>query len=111
MNYASLTTAWMFGAISGFFLGVTVASKSRRLTCRELMTPRDRDPDWRRPLTHENHNAPTGPPPLKLKRSKSIRMDEGIIQRGNGYSGPTTPKPDITPKPQPTGGRQIGPFF
>ena len=65
----------------------------------------------RRPLTHENHNAPTGPPPLKLKRSKPIRMDEGTIQRGNGYSGPTTPKPDITPRPQPTGGRQIGPYF
>ena len=64
-----------------------------------------------RHITHENSRPPTGPPPLKLKRSKPIRMDEGTIQRGNGYSGPTTPKPGITPRPQPTGGRQIGPFF
>jgi hypothetical protein len=36
--------------------------------------------DWRRP---------TGEPPLRLRRS------------GDGYgSGPTTPKPDIIPKPQ-----------
>ena len=35
--------------------------------------------------------------------------DEGPVQRGNGGSGPTTPKPGITPKPQPPGGRLIGP--
>ena len=94
---ATLVFAVMFSI--GFIIGKIVQG------------PRDRDPDWRRSFTHENINRPMGPPPLKLKRSKPIRMDEGTIQRGNGYSGPTTPKPDITPKPQPTGGRQIGPFF
>lgn len=29
-----------------------------------------------------------------------IRMDEGRVARGNGSGGPTTPKPDIIPKPQ-----------
>jgi hypothetical protein len=33
--------------------------------------------------------------------------DEGHTQRGNGSGGPTTPKPGITPKPQPAGGRLI----
>lgn len=79
-------------------------------------------------FNYENTNPPSGPPPLKL-RSKdpelikdfsvsflhylqwknqqmesairdSIRLDEGRVQRGNGKGGPTTPKPDITPKPQ-----------
>ena len=81
-----LTTAWMLGCVCGFFMGVTVAGR-RRPTCRELM--RDRDPDWRRSFNHENINRPTSEPPLRLRRS------------GDGYSsGPTTPKPDITPKPQ-----------
>ena len=34
-------------------------------------------------------------------------MNEGRVQRGNGSGGPTTPKPDIIPKPQPAGGRLI----
>jgi hypothetical protein len=47
------------------------------------------DPDWRRSFNHENTNRPTTEPPLRLRRS------------GDGYSnGPTTPKPDIIPKPQ-----------
>lgn len=32
-------------------------------------------------------------------------MNEGRVHRGNGSGGPATPKPDIVPKPQPTGGR------
>ena len=100
---AELTTAWMLGCVCGFFLGVTVAGR-RRPTCRELMRDpdrqptfaellmpptRDRNPDWRRSFNHENINRPTGKPPLRLRRS------------GDGYSsGPTTPKPGITPKPQ-----------
>jgi hypothetical protein len=65
----TLTTAWMLGCVCGFFLGVTVASR-RRPTCRELMRdrqpsfaellmppPRDRDPDWRRSINHENTNG------------------------------------------------------
>ena len=31
--------------------------------------------------------------------------NEGRTIRGNGNGGPTTPKPKIVPKPQPTGGR------
>jgi hypothetical protein len=47
------------------------------------------DPDWRRSFNHENTNRPTGEPPLRFRRS------------GDGYSnGSTTPRPDITPKPQ-----------
>jgi hypothetical protein len=60
-------------------------------TFAELLMPptRDLDPDWRRSFNHENINRPTGEPPLNLRR------------RGDGYSsGPTTPKPDIIPKPQ-----------
>ena len=30
--------------------------------------------------------------------------DEGTAQRGNGHGGPTTPKPEIVPKPQYPGG-------
>ena len=112
----TLATAWMLGCVCGFFLGVTVASR-RRPTCRELMRdrnrqptfaellmplPRDRDPDWRRSINHENINAPQGPPPLNLRRSDPVRMDEGHTQRGNGNGNgaPATPKPDIIPKPQ-----------
>jgi hypothetical protein len=56
------------------------------------------DHDWRRSFTHENLNKPTGEPPLKLRRS--IRLDPGSVQRGNGNGGPSTPKPRIIPKPQ-----------
>jgi len=41
--------------------------------------------------------------------SLGVRWVEGHTQRGNGSGGPTTPKPDIIPKPQPPGGRLIGP--
>lgn len=33
-------------------------------------------------------------------RDEPIRLDPGRVQRGNGSGGPTTPKPDIIPKPQ-----------
>jgi hypothetical protein len=99
---AELTTAWMLGCVCGFFVGVTVAASQRRPSCRELM--RDRAPDWRRSFSHENTNRPSGPPPLRLRRSEPeemfIRMDEGHTIRGNGNGGLTTPKPGITPKPQ-----------
>lgn len=46
----------------------------------------------RRRFNHENTNRPSGPPPLRLRRS------------GDGYSpGPTTPKPDIIPQGQDPG--------
>jgi hypothetical protein len=77
---------------------------------------RDRDPDWRRSFNHENTNRPTGEPPLRLRRSeppcgggeitlaewKAMRTPfaEGRTIRGNGNGGPTTPKPDIIPRPQ-----------
>jgi hypothetical protein len=51
---------------------------------------RDLDPDWRRSFNHENTALNSSEErPLRLRRS------------GNGSSGPTTPKPDIIPKPQP----------
>jgi len=118
---AELTTVWMLGCVCGFFIGV---AGRRRPTCRELMRdpdrrptfaellmppPRDRDPDWRRSFNHENTNRPSGPPPLNLRRSEPVRMDEGRTMRGNGNGGPTTLKPDLIPKPQPSGGRLIGP--
>jgi len=81
-----LTTAWMLGCVCGFFIGVTVAGR-RQPTCRELM----RDPDWRRSFSHENTNAPQGPPPLKFRRSG----DAGSLR-------PTTSKTPI--KPAPSGG-------
>lgn len=51
--------------------------------------------------------------PRRFRRSEPdppeqfIPFDEGRIQRGHGHGGPTTPKPEITPKPQPPGGRLI----
>ncbi len=56
------------------------------------------DHDWRRSFTHENLNKPTGEPPLKLRRS--IRLDPGSVQRGNGDGAPSATKPSIIPKPQ-----------
>jgi hypothetical protein len=43
----------------------------RRPTFAELLMPppRDQDPDWRRSFTHENTKRPSGPPPLRLRRS------------------------------------------
>jgi len=35
----------------------------------------------------------------------SLIFNEGRTQRGNGNGGPTTPKPEIVPKPVPTSGR------
>lgn len=43
-----------------------------------------------------------------LWRNEPIRLDPGSVQRGNGKGGPTAPKPDIIPKPQPSGGRFYG---
>jgi hypothetical protein len=61
----------MLGCVSGFFMGVTVASL-RRPTCRELM----RD------------NAPRQPTFAEL------------LIPGEQRTMPITPKPDIVPKPQ-----------
>lgn len=43
----------------------------------------------RRRICHENRRGPSGPPPLKLRRSGDV-----------GSLRPTTPKPDITPAGQ-----------
>jgi hypothetical protein len=92
---SNLTTAWMLGCVCGFFLGVTAQGWRRRSTCRELM--RERQPTFAS-FSHKNTNQPSGPPPLKLRRSDPVRMDEGRTQRGNGSGGPTTPKPPIKPQ-------------
>jgi len=67
---STFTAAWMLGCVTGFFMGVTVASR-RRPTCRELMRDPVRRPsfaellmpppcnrDWRRSSNHENTNRP-----------------------------------------------------
>jgi len=41
----TLATAWMLGCVTGFFMGVTVASL-RRPTCRELMRDPVRQPSF-----------------------------------------------------------------
>ena len=87
---SNLTTAWMLGCVCGFFLGVTAQGWRRRSTCRELM--RERHPTFAS-FSHENTNQPSGPPPLKLRRSDPVRMDEGRTQRGNGSSGPPVGPP------------------
>lgn len=111
---STLATAWMLGCLTGWFMGVTVASR-RRPTCRELMRDpvrqpsfaellmplvRDRDPDWRRSFTHENTSRPSGPPPLKLRRSDTAASTR---------SAPTTPKPNIIPRGQSPVGYQPRP--
>jgi hypothetical protein len=63
---SNLTTAWMLGCVCGFFLGVTAQGWRRRSTCRELM--RERQPTFAS-FSHKNTNQPSGPPPLKLRRS------------------------------------------
>jgi hypothetical protein len=70
---SALTTAWMLGCVAGFFMGAAVASR-RRPTCHELM------------------------PPLKLQRT--VRLDEGHVQRGNRSGASYQPKPQIDPKGQ-----------
>lgn len=71
--------AWAAGFIAGASIGFFYGNRLLR----------DRDPDWRRSFNHENANRPSGPAPLKLRRSG----DAGSLR-------PCTPKPDIAPKPQ-----------
>lgn len=115
----TIATAWMLGCTCGFFMGVTVAGR-RRPTCRELMSggnlgaqplvvnegrtmrgyqPRPQgglrsDPSkWQRLMFDETDGFESDPP---------IRLDPGVMQRGNGVGDPTTPKPEIVPKGQGT---------
>lgn len=74
----TILTVAMAAYTSGWLTGLWVARRP----------PRDRDPDWRRSFNHENTNRPSGPPPLRFMRS------------GDSRAGPTTPKPNIIPKPQ-----------
>jgi len=73
--------SWAVGFATGLVFGARI--------CWILAVPRERDPDWRRSFNHENTNRPSGPPPLKLRRSGD---PDAIL--------PTTPKPNIVPKPQ-----------
>ena len=59
---ADVVVFWLSGLGIGLWAGVTVMDWIRR-------PHRDRDPDWRRSINHENTNPPSGPPPLKLRRS------------------------------------------
>lgn len=68
---AELTTAWMLGCVCGFFMGVTVAGSRKSMSGGSL----------------DRHS-------LIFNEGRTIRGN------GNGSDGPTTPKPNIIPKPQ-----------
>jgi hypothetical protein len=76
--------AWAIGWLIGRWVGIGSSM------------PRDRD--WRRSFTHENTNRPQGDPPLRLQRT--VRLDEGHVQRGNRSGASYQPKPQIDPKGQ-----------
>jgi hypothetical protein len=67
------TTAWI-NALA-FLAGYCAAELQHRIRAhlRSMGPPRGSyglppDHDWRRTFSHENTNAPQGPPPLKLRR-------------------------------------------
>ena len=74
-------SAWAFGAIAGGAVGFWMGRWWPRFSRYSRM----------------------GPP----KGSYGGRLDPGSVQRGNGSGGPTTPKPDIIPKPQFPHGRVV----
>ena len=55
-----------------------------------LVRNEGRAPDWRRSINHENTNAPSGPPPLNLRRSKPVRLEEGRLVTVQGLNWPAT---------------------
>jgi hypothetical protein len=66
------------------------------------------------PASPRNKPEPPPSPPLARARNPFVSefqqqindylgMTEGPVQRGNRNGGPTTPKPEIVPKPQPPG--------
>ncbi len=55
------------------------------------------------------HREPSISELLMPDRTFGIRLDEGRIQRGNRSGEPSTPKPDIIPKPQPPSGYRPNP--
>lgn len=65
---------------SGWLLGLWFGSRVSRF----------RDPGWRRSFARENIGRPSGPPPLKLRRSGDLGPPPTIM----------TPKPKIEPKGQ-----------
>jgi len=83
------------------------ARPPRRPSFAELLMPLppDQDPDWRRSFSHENTSRPSGPPPLRLRRSEPpeqfFRMDEGPVQRGQWPGGyqPRPSRPGANPPP------------
>ncbi|MEN9491779.1 MAG: hypothetical protein RJA63_2228 [Pseudomonadota bacterium] len=62
---------WLRGTLDALFLRPRQMTPPRQPSFAELLMPppRDRDPDWRRSFTHENTSRPSGPPPLKFRRS------------------------------------------
>jgi hypothetical protein len=57
----TLATAWMLGCLTGWFMGITVASR-RRPTCRELMRDPVRQPSFAE-LLMPPHRRPSTPKP------------------------------------------------
>ena len=84
------TTLWLSGFCTGVAMAGYLLSRTRR----------DRDRDWRRSFNHESTSRPSGPPPLKLRRSDTAASTR---------PGPTTPKPNIIPRGQSLGGHQPRP--
>lgn len=76
----------MAGYALGFAMGAT--SVIRFSFYREFLSRRGRSNNHRQPGPYSSHARGLEPPPFKLRRS------------GEGGPGPTTPKPDIIPKPQ-----------
>lgn len=68
--------------------------------CRSIKLENESAVKTRRRVLREYSSdcPPPSPPPLKLKQS--VTWLEGPVQRGNSEGGPTTPKPEITPKGQ-----------
>ena len=80
------------------------APSPRRPSFAELLMPppRDQDPDWRRSFSHENTNRPSGPPPLRLRRSNPF-VSEFQQQINNALSldgyQPRQSRPGANPPP------------
>jgi hypothetical protein len=76
----------------------------RKPSFAELLMPlsRDQDPDWRRSFNHENTKRPSGPPPLRLRRSNPFvsEFQQQINDASNldGYQ-PRPPRPGANPPP------------
>jgi hypothetical protein len=92
------TGAAFIGALTGWFGPAERTNNGLWNKQQRRDRARGRDPDWRRSFNHENTNRPTSEPPLRLQRT--VRLDEGRVQRGGRSGAGYQPKPQIDPKGQ-----------